>query len=297
VGILEGKVAIVTGAGRGLGRSHALMMAREGAKVLVNDLGGELDGDGLSNTPAQAVVDEIRSRGGAASANYDDVASWQGAERLVQQAVTEYGQLDVLVNNAGILRDRMCFNMAEDDWDSVIRVHLKGHFAPTRFACVYWRERHKAGRPIAGRIVNTASEAGVIGNAGQANYSAAKAGILALTVVIAREMEKYGVAANVIAPRAVTRMTETLFAAFGDEAMKQLEPESVSALVTFLASNEVASDVNGQAFVIYGGLIQLLRGWETAATIEKSGGWTLGDVRSRLPELFREAPSKLRPLG
>jgi len=297
MGILEGKVAIVTGAGRGLGRSHALMMAREGAKIVVNDLGGELDGAGVSSTPAQAVVDEIKAQGGTACANYDDVASWQGSERLVQQAIAEYGRLDVLVNNAGILRDRMCFNMGEDDWDSVIRVHLKGHFAPTRYACVYWRERHKAGRPIAGRIVNTASEAGVIGNAGQANYSAAKAGILALTLVIAREMEKYGVSVNVIAPRAVTRMTETLFAAFGDEAMKQLEPQSVSALVTFLASEDAAAGINGQAFVIYGGLIQLLRGWESVATVEKSGAWTIADVRSRLPELFRNAPSKLPPLG
>ena len=296
MGILDGKVAIVTGAGRGLGRSHALMMASEGAKVVVNDLGGGLDGAGDSETPAQAVVDEIEAKGGVASANYDDVASWPGAERLIRQAVEAYGQLDVLVNNAGILRDRMCFNMAEDDWDAVIRVHLKGHFAPTRFACVYWREQHKAGKPIAARIVNTASEAGVIGNAGQANYSAAKAGILALTMVIAREMEKYGVGANAIAPRAVTRMTETLFAAFGDEAMKQLEPEGVSALVTYLAS-ERAAHVNGQAFVVYGGLIQLLQGWHPIASIEKSGSWSLADVQARLSELFHDAPSKLPPLG
>src|SRR5882672_7628779 len=165
MGCLEGKVAIVTGAGRGLGRSHALSMAAEGATIVVNDLGGELDGVGGSKTPAQEVVDEIRAKGGKASANYDDVASWAGAERLIRQAVDEHGQLDVLVNNAGILRDRMTFNMGEDDWDSVMRVHLKGHFAPTRFACVYWRERHKAGKPIAGRVINTASEAGVIGNA------------------------------------------------------------------------------------------------------------------------------------
>jgi NAD(P)-dependent dehydrogenase (short-subunit alcohol dehydrogenase family) len=296
VGILDGKVAIVTGAGRGLGRSHALMMAAEGAKVVVNDLGGELDGAGDSRTPAQAVVDEIAAGGGAAFANYDDVASWAGAQRLVQQAIDTYGRLDVLVNNAGILRDRMCFNMAEDDWDAVIRVHLKGHFAPTRFACVYWRERHKAGQPIAGRIVNTASEAGVIGNAGQANYSAAKAGILAMTLVIAREMEKYGVAANAIAPRAVTRMTETLFAAFGDEAMKQLEPSSVSSLVTYLASDR-AAHVNGQAFIVYGGLIQLLQGWHPIASVEKEGTWGLADVQARLGELFAKVSSKLPPLG
>ncbi len=296
MGCLEGKVAIVTGAGRGLGRSHALAMAAEGATIVVNDLGGELDGAGGSKTPAQEVVDEIQANGGKASANYDDVASWAGAERLVRQAVEEHGKLDVLVNNAGILRDRMTFNMGEDDWDSVIRVHLKGHFAPTRFACVYWRERHKAGRPIAGRIINTASEAGVIGNAGQANYSAAKAGILALTMVICREMERYGVTSNAIAPRAVTRMTETLFRAFGEDAMKQLGPESVSALITFLASDD-AAHINGQAFVVYGGLIQLLQGWQTVAAIEKSDGWQLGDVRGRIGELFKSAPSKLAPLG
>jgi NAD(P)-dependent dehydrogenase (short-subunit alcohol dehydrogenase family) len=286
VGILDGKVAIVTGAGRGLGRSHALLLASEGAKVLVNDLGGEVDG----------VAEEIRAAGGRAAANYDDVASWPGAEHLIQQAVDQFGQLDILVNNAGILRDRMCFNMAEDDWDSVMRVHLKGHFAPTRFACTYWRERHKAGKPISGKIVNTASEAGVIGNAGQANYSAAKAGILALTMVIAREMEKYGINVNCIAPRAVTRMTETLFRAFGDEAMTQLEPGSVSALVTYLASDE-AAHINGQAFIIYGGLIQLLQGWHGQAAIEKSGGWSLPEVQSRLAELFQGVSSKLAPLG
>jgi NAD(P)-dependent dehydrogenase (short-subunit alcohol dehydrogenase family) len=296
VGILDGKVAIITGAGRGLGRSHARMMAAEGAKIVVNDLGGELDGAGDSKTPAQAVVDEIAGQGGVAVANYDDVASWPGAERLVRQAIDTYGRLDVLVNNAGILRDRMSFNMAEDDWDAVIRVHLKGHFAPTRFACVYWRERHKAGEPIAGRIVNTASEAGVIGNAGQANYSAAKAGILALTMVIAREMERYGVAANAIAPRAVTRMTETLFAAFGDDAMKQLEPQTVSSLVTYLASDR-AAHVNGQAFIVYGGLIQLLQGWHPVASVEKTGSWRLADVEARLSELFQSASSKLPPLG
>ncbi|MGH7804853.1 MAG: SDR family NAD(P)-dependent oxidoreductase, partial [Candidatus Binatia bacterium] len=184
MGILDGKIAIVTGAGRGLGRSHALTLAAEGAAVVVNDLGGELDGAGnASATPAEEVVEEIRAKGGRASVNTNDVASWSGAEKMIGQAVASYGRLDILVNNAGILRDRMTFNMAEEDWDSVMRVHLKGHFAPIRHACTYWRERHKAGEPIAGRIVNTASEAGIIGNAGQANYSAAKAGILALTMV------------------------------------------------------------------------------------------------------------------
>ncbi len=297
MGILNGKIAIVTGAGRGLGRSHALTLAAEGATVIVNDLGGELDGAGdASATPAEEVVREIRSKGGQGSANYDDVASWAGAEKLIRQAVDSHGRLDILVNNAGILRDRMTFNMAEEDWDSVMRVHLKGHFAPIRHACTYWREQHKAGAPIAGRIVNTASEAGIIGNAGQANYSAAKAGILALTMVISREMERYGVTANCIAPRAVTRMTETLFRAFGDDAMKQLGPENVSSLVAYLASPD-AGDITGQAFVVYGGMIQLVKGWHGVATIENAGGWQVADVVSRLPELFRSESSKLEPLG
>jgi NAD(P)-dependent dehydrogenase (short-subunit alcohol dehydrogenase family) len=296
VGLLEGKVVIVTGAGRGLGRSHALTMAAEGAKIVVNDLGSTVDGAGAADTPAQEVVNEIRARGGAASANYDDCASWKGAESLVGQAVREYGRLDVLVNNAGILRDRMCFNMGEDDWDSVIRVHLKGHFAPTRFACTYWRECHKAGKPIAGRIVNTASEAGVIGNAGQANYSAAKAGILAMTMVVTREMEKYGVAANTIAPRAVTRMTETLFQAFGEEGMKDLGPGNVSALVAYLAS-PAAAHIKGQAFIVYGGMIQLIKGWHPVATIEHAGGWSVADVKAGIDDLFRNASRALEPLG
>jgi NAD(P)-dependent dehydrogenase (short-subunit alcohol dehydrogenase family) len=296
VGILDGKVAIVTGAGRGLGRSHALLLAREGAKVVVNDLGSTVDGAGASETPAEQVVSEIRAQGGAAVASADDVASWPGAESLIRRAVDEFGKFDVLVNNAGILRDRMTFNMSEEDWDAVIRVHLKGHFAPIRFACTYWRERHKAGQPIAGRIINTASEAGVIGNAGQANYSAAKAGILALTMVIAREMERYGVTVNCIAPRAVTRMTETLFAAFGEEAMRGLGPENVSSLVAYLASDE-AAQVNGQGFIVYGTMIQLIKGWHGVATVENPGGWGLADVRARVPELFREASSRLEPLG
>ena len=296
MGILQDKVAIVTGAGRGLGRSHALVMAEEGAKLIVNDLGAEMDGGGSAKTPAQEVVDEIRAQGGTASANYDDVASWKGAENLVRQAVTEYGQLDILVNNAGILRDRMCFNMGEEDWDSVIRVHLKGHFAPTRFACTYWRDAAKTGKAIAGRIINTASEAGVFGNAGQANYSAAKAGILAMTMVVCREMERFGVTANCIAPRAVTRMTEMIFGAFGEEAMKELEPRNVSALVAYLASPE-AQQINGQAFIVYGRMIQLVKGWHPVETIEHAGGWQVGDVRENLSSLFRNVSSTLEPIG
>ncbi|MEA2625760.1 MAG: hypothetical protein QOD06_1805 [Candidatus Binatota bacterium] len=289
-------MAIVTGAGRGLGRSHALLLADEGAHVVVNDLGTGLDGQGSQTLPAESVVAEIRARGGAASASHDDVASWTGAETLIRHAVAQHGRLDVLVNNAGILRDRMAFNMNEEDWDAVVRVHLKGHFAPSRFACAYWRERHKEGSPIRGRIINTSSEAGVIGNAGQANYSAAKGGILALTVVLAREMERYGVTVNCIAPRAVTRMTEHIFQGFGEDAMAELDPASVSALVAYLASRE-ADHVTGQAFIAYGRTLQLLKGWHTVAEIDHPAGWTPAAVRERIGDLFGAASSRPGPLG
>ena len=202
MGSLDGKVAIVTGAGRGLGRSHALLLAEHGAKVVVNDLGGEWDGSGEDSRPAQQVVEEIKAAGGDAAANYDSAADWSGAEKLIRQAIDSFGGLDILINNAGILRDKMSFNMDESDWDSVINVHLKGHFAPSHHAARYWREKAKAGEALSARIVNTASEAGLYGNAGQANYGAAKAGIAALTIVMARELQRYGVTVNAISPRA-----------------------------------------------------------------------------------------------
>ena len=211
MGSLDGKVAIVTGAGRGLGRAHALLLAQEGAKVVVNDLGGEWDGTGTDNRPAQQVVDEIKAAGGEAAANYDSCSNWKGAEGLITQAIDTFGDLNILINNAGILRDKMSFNMDEADWDGVIDVHLKGHFAPSHFAAKYWRGKAKAGDQPYARIVNTASEAGLYGNAGQANYGAAKAGIAALTIVLARELKNYGVTVNAISPRARTRMTETTF--------------------------------------------------------------------------------------
>src|SRR5256885_6073919 len=211
VGRFDGKVAIVTGAGRGIGRSHALLLASEGAAVVVNDLGGSSGGDGADSTPAQEVVDEITAKGGKAVANYDSVSSWDGAQRMIQQAVDELGGLDVLINNAGILRDKMSFNMDEAEWDSVIDVHLKGHFAPSRFAAAYWRTRSKeTGEPANGKIVNTASESGLYGNAGQANYAAAKAGIASLTIVMARELERTGVRVNAVTPVARTRLTDTV---------------------------------------------------------------------------------------
>src|SRR5712691_815980 len=223
MGTLDGKVAIVTGAGRGIGRGEARLLAAEGAKVVVNDLGVPSEGEGADTTPAQEVVDEITADGGEAAANYDDVASWSGAEALIRQAISEFGHLDILVNNAGILRDAMSFNMTEEQWDSVIRVHLKGHFAPCRHAAVHWRERSKAGEAVSGRIINTSSESGLFGNPGQANYAAAKAGIAAMTIVLARELQKYGVTVNAMAPRARTRLTDTVAGA--DQLMAAKEGE------------------------------------------------------------------------
>src|SRR5262245_15675342 len=206
--MLDGKVAIVTGAGRGIGRAHALALSQAGAKIVVNDLGGSLTGEGADLSPARQVVEEIRAAGGEASANGENVANFAGAERLVRQAIDEFGRLDILVNNAGILRDRMLVNMSEDEWDAVINVHLKGHFAPTRHAAAYWREQSKEGDDVKGRVINTSSPSGVFGNVGQTNYGAAKAGIAAFTVIAAQELARYGVTVNRIAPTARTRMTQ-----------------------------------------------------------------------------------------
>ena len=225
MGLLDGKVAVVTGAGRGIGREEALVLAAEGAKVIVNDVGAGLHGEGGADVhPAQEVVDLIKKNGGDAAVNGDDISSWQGGKNVVEQAIDTFGSLDILVNNAGILRDKMSFNMDESDWDDVIRVHLKGHFAATHHAAVYWRNRSKSGEDVTGRIINTSSEAGLFGNAGQANYAAAKAGIAALTWVEARELSRYGVTSNAIAPRARTRMTETLFGGDSMGATRGLRP-------------------------------------------------------------------------
>ena len=271
---LDGKVAIVTGAGRGLGRSHALSLAAEGAQVVVNDLGGEWDGAGSDNRPAQQVVEEIKAAGGNAVANYDSVSSWDGARKLVQQAVDEFGKLDILVNNAGILRDKMAFNMDESDWDSVIDVHLRGHFAPSRFAAEHWRTRAKAGEAVYGRIINTASESGLFGNAGQANYAAAKAGIAAMTIVLARELGKSGVTANCIAPRARTRMTENTFGNFGAPTepggWDQMAPENVTPLVVWLAGPD-AANVSGQVFVTWGDEVSVMGGWHNEGKLKGDG--------------------------
>jgi NAD(P)-dependent dehydrogenase (short-subunit alcohol dehydrogenase family) len=287
VGALDGKVAIVTGAGRGIGRGEARLLAQEGARVVVNDLGDEAD----------VVVDEIKADGGDAVANHDNVASWAGAERLVGQAVDTWGRLDVLVNNAGILRDAMSFNMTEDEWDSVVNVHLKGHFATCHFAARHWRDRAKAGDAVTGRIVNTASESGLFGNAGQANYAAAKAGIASMTIVLARELAKYGVTANCIAPRARTRLTATVTGA--EEYMKgpEWDPESIAPTVIFLAS-EAAADVSGQVFVVWGPRVHVMSGWSPVTTLDRGEGrWTVDELIARKDELFAKSGRAIPPMG
>jgi NAD(P)-dependent dehydrogenase (short-subunit alcohol dehydrogenase family) len=261
MGLLDGKVAIVTGAGRGIGREEALLLASEG--------------------------------------NSDDVSSWAGAERLVNQAIESFGTLDVLVNNAGILRDKMSFSMDESDWDDVIRVHLKGHFAPSHFAAIYWRNKSKSGEPTSGRIINTSSESGLFGNIGQANYAAAKAGIASLTWVLARELERYGVTANAIAPRARTRMTENLFgemAAKKDTGFDEWDPKNIAQLVGFLASDQ-AADVSGQVFVVFGGNIWVMGGFHPVGELHRDHAWTPADLVDAKGQLFEKASSAIPPFS
>jgi NAD(P)-dependent dehydrogenase (short-subunit alcohol dehydrogenase family) len=285
MGLFDGKVAIVTGAGRGIGREDALLLAREGAAVVVNDLGGARTGEGSDSGPAHDVADEITAAGGVAVANTDDCASWSGAERLVAQAVETFGSLDVLINNAGTLRDRMCFNMTEDEWDSVIRVHLKGHFAPTRFAAAYWRDKFKAtGERVDATIVNTTSDSGLFANAGQANYAAAKSGIASMSIVLARELERFGVRVNCIAPVALTRLTEHLVEK-REGAVEQLDPANVAAGVAWLAS-ELSAGVSGQVLKIQGGSAQIVQGWRPMSAITSDTPWTIESIHAQRDALF-----------
>ena len=259
--LCEGKIAIVTGAGRGIGREHAMSLARHGAKVVVNDLGGERDGTGTDVSPAQQVVDEIVAGGGEAIANGDNVADWDGAQRMVDMAIETFGGLDAVVNNAGILRDRMLANMTEQEWDAVINVHLKGTFAPARHAAAYWREQSKAGHAVAGRIVNTSSVSGIYGNVGQSNYGAAKAGIAAFTQITSMELSRYGVTVNAVAPVALTRMTEDLGPApETDEEREARSPKWIAPIVTWLVSDE-AADVTGRVFEASGQFLAVAEGW------------------------------------
>jgi NAD(P)-dependent dehydrogenase (short-subunit alcohol dehydrogenase family) len=294
MGLLDGKVAIVTGAGRGLGREEALALAAEGARVVVNDLGVSVSGEGGDQTPAAQVVGEIKAAGGAATTNFEDVSSWDGAQRAIAHAYDTYGKLDIVVNNAGVLRDRMSFNMTEDEFDLVMRVHCKGHFAMARHACVRWRESAKQGGQVFGRVINTASEAGLMGTAGNSNYAMAKAAIAALTISIAREMGKYGVTSNFIAPRARTRMTDTMpnssLFAKPESGFDQFNPAWPAQLVVFLAS-DAASDVNGQGFIVWGGEVSLLQGWHPVRQISKpNAAFNAHDLIGRKDELFGDAP-------
>ncbi len=260
--LLEGRVAVVTGAGRGIGRAHALMMAANGAHVVVNDIGGDTSGTGEDITPAQSVVNEIEAAGGHAIVNGDNVADFDQAKDLIDQAVEVFGGLDILVNNAGILRDRMVFTMTEAEWDAVINVHLKGTFAPTHHAAVYWRNRSKRGEPNDARIINTSSPSGIYGNLGQSNYGAAKAGIAAFTVITAMELAAYGVTVNALAPAAYTRMTADLpgWNELDDDAKEQLAPEWIARVATWLASPEAAS-VTGRVFDVMGPRVGIAEGW------------------------------------
>jgi NAD(P)-dependent dehydrogenase (short-subunit alcohol dehydrogenase family) len=259
--LCEGRVAIVTGAGRGIGREHALSLARHGAKVVVNDLGGNMDGTGADASPAQQVVDEIKGMGGEAVANGDNVADFAGAEAMIRQAVDTFGDLHVVVNNAGILRDRVLANMTEAEWDAVINVHLKGTFAPSRHAAAYWREQAKAGQPVSGRIINTTSVSGIYGNPGQTNYGAAKAGIAAFTNIAAMELGRYGVTVNAVGPVALTRMTEGLGPApETDEEREARAPHWIAPIVTWLASEESAG-VTGRVFEASGQVLAVAEGW------------------------------------
>ncbi len=300
MGHLEGKVAIVTGAGRGIGRGEALLLAAEGAHVVVNDLGTALDGGRDEAPVAQAVVDEIIAAGGSAVANGDDVATWDGARNLVDEALLAYGDLNIVVNNAGVVRDRMSFNMEEADFDLVIKVHLKGHFAMARFAAAYWRDRHKKGEPVYGRIINTTSEAGLWGTPGQANYAAAKGGIYSMTLTLARELDRFGVTVNAVAPRARTRMTESLGGTFASgvsiEGFDDLDPDNIAPAVCWLAS-EAAANVSGQVFVVTGGRVHLIDGFTNRSAISRDGRWTVGELVDRQPELMGDHRSGLPPFG
>jgi NAD(P)-dependent dehydrogenase (short-subunit alcohol dehydrogenase family) len=284
-GINEGRVAIVTGAGRGIGRGEALEFARQGAKVVVNDLGGSTDGSGSDRGAAQEVVDEIIAMGGEAVANTEDISDYEAAGDIVRQAIETYGKLDILVNNAGILRDRMLINMGPDEWDAVIRVHLRGTYGTSQHAAAYWREQSKAGNPVDGRIINTSSSSGIYGNVGQANYGAAKAGIAAFSIIVAKELGRYGVTVNAIAPGAFTRMTAGLIP---DDRADQMSPEAIAPLVVWLASPE-AKDITGRVFNVAGGHISVAEGWVAGPAADTEGLWEtekLGDV---IPGLVAKA--------
>ena len=295
MGALDGRVAIITGAGRGIGREHALLFASEGAKVVVNDLGGAVDGSGDDRSPAEQVVDEIKAMGGEAIVNTDNVADFDAAKRMVDQAVGTFGDLHVLVNNAGILRDRVLVNMVEAEWDAVINVHLKGHFAATHHAAAYWRERSKAGQDVKAAIINTSSAAGLAGNPGQTNYAAAKEGIAAFTMVSAMELKRYGIRSNAIAPMARTRMTlqtpgmDQVVAAPDDAGKFDFwAPANVSPLVAYLATADCP--FTGSVFHVVGSHVGLLVNWTVDRVLDHGDRWTVQDLIAKAPELLEGRP-------
>ena len=290
-GLCDGRVVIITGAGRGIGRAHALAFSREGAKVVVNDLGAALDGSGNSTGPAGEVVDEIRAMGGEAIANGEDIADFAGGGRLVKAAVDAFGRLDVVVNNAGFLRDRMFVSTSEEEWDAVVRVHLKGHFCVARHAAAHWRDQVKAGHAVDARIINTSSGAGLQGSVAQGTYSAAKAGIAALTLVQAAELKRYGVTANAIAPAARTRMTEDVFKDMmkrPDAGFDAMDPANISPLVVWLGSAD-SRDVSGCVFEVAGGKISVADGWRTGPEVDKGDRWVPSEVGPAVRGLLARA--------
>ncbi|WP_433600000.1 SDR family oxidoreductase [Nocardia sp. CA-135953] len=289
--ICAGRIVIVTGAGRGIGRAHALAFAAAGARVVVNDLGSALNGAATGETPAEQVVAEIKALGGEAVANGDDVADWDGARNLIRQAVDTFGGLDVLVNNAGFVRDRMLVNLGEDEWDAVVRVHLKGHFATMRHAIEYWRGESKAGRPVDARIINTSSGAGLQGSVGQSNYGAAKAGIAGLTLTASAEFARYGVTVNAIAPSARTRMTETVFAEMmtaPEDGFDTMAPENVSPIVVWLGSSQSAA-VTGRMFEVEGGKVALADGWRHGTAVDRGARWNPAELGPVVADLIAKS--------
>jgi NAD(P)-dependent dehydrogenase (short-subunit alcohol dehydrogenase family) len=301
-GTCTGRVVVITGAGNGIGRAHALAFAAQGAKVVVNDLGGARDGTGSPGNgakgsgPAQAVADEIAAAGGQAVANADDISSWAGAQRLIGRAVEAFGGLDVVVNNAGILRDRMIVTMTEQDWDAVIGVHLKGTFAVLHHAAAYWRQRAKEGHANDARVINTTSPSGLFGNPGQGNYGAAKAGIASLTIIAARELDRYGVTVNAIAPTALTRMTEDIEMMRTAAASTDLSPEAISPLVVWLGSAE-SREVTGRVFGVWGNAITVLEGWVNGPSVSRDARWDPAELSSVVPALVAKAAPNADALG